>query len=224
VTPPSDVDAVDFKPFFDMVVGVLFVLLILIAAQMFFVRWAGSPDELSAREKEEQADLARKTQVSKFLEDLAIHLRQNGLVVTVDRVNQAILLPLGSLADPTRDVSVQSSEASRLSEVLTGRLRCLPGQAGPKPGDCPTVNALQLGGLLVEVRVGQVPVGIRLPPDRYALLLSTRLGGLLLRDSSELLAITGSGGAPALQVKSSVFAAPGSEPVGDILIRFSFEL
>ena len=49
----DDLDGVDFKPFFDMVVGVLFILLILIAAQLFFSQFQDQ-SETAAQENIER--------------------------------------------------------------------------------------------------------------------------------------------------------------------------
>jgi hypothetical protein len=48
-------DGFDFKPFFDLVVGVLFVLLILIASQLFFARFDVVDTSVQDQQKAEQA-------------------------------------------------------------------------------------------------------------------------------------------------------------------------
>lgn len=224
MTPPSDLDAIDFKPFFDMVVGVLFVLLILVAAQMFFIQWAGSPQEMPAREKTEQAALAWEKDITELLEDIAARLHQNKLDVTIDRVRRSLSIPFAAIAEPKHDQAPRITAASgKLSEVLAGRLRCLPSQTGPKSADCPAVSSLRLGRLEVEARIGEVPEGVRLPADHYASLVSTLLGAALLQDSAELLAITGTGGIPALHMKSSVLGPSSLQSGGDVAIHFVFE-
>src|SRR3954452_2308857 len=89
---PGDLDGIDFKPFFDMVVGVLFVLLILISAQMFFSQWGAAHDP--AKQDAEAAARAWEQEQRLFLKDLAERLRAEGFDVSVDDVDRSIAVPL----------------------------------------------------------------------------------------------------------------------------------
>src|SRR5438045_2732124 len=91
-------DAIDFKPFFDMIVGILFVLLILVAAQMFFTQW-GASDERTPQEKAQQVRLEWEREITAFLTDAAERLRARGLQPTIDQVDRTLAVPL---ADVTR--------------------------------------------------------------------------------------------------------------------------
>ncbi len=87
-------DAIDFKPFFDMVVGVLFILLILVSAQLFFSQWqnAASPAETAAREAEAKR-LRADADVAAFIDELVEALRAAGFSPAVDRLGRSVSIP-----------------------------------------------------------------------------------------------------------------------------------
>src|SRR5665213_2788398 len=104
--PASDLDGIDFKPFFDMVVGVLFVLLILIGALLFFqsaqsdvtAKQAQSEAQARQRAEEERTRQEWRTERAALLSFLADHLREHGVEASVDLANASIAIPLDAMA------------------------------------------------------------------------------------------------------------------------------
>jgi hypothetical protein len=217
-------DVIDFKPFFDMIVGILFVLLILVAAQMFFTQWgeAGRPQQ--------QARLEWQREITAFLDDVAQRLRGRGLSVSIDQVDRTIATPLGELVTPGPEQLPRPApgRVGSLGQALVESLSCLTG--GAAPADCPAFRLLHLGQLRTETRVASPsPIAV-LSPDRYASLVSTLLNAALLEGAPSLLAISGSAGGPALQPGSSVVPAATAEGIsvpgnlaGDFALRFVFD-
>ena len=68
MTPQSDADDTDLKPFLDMLVGIVFIMLILVAAQMFFTQW-GPTEETAERERRQQITLQREREIAAFLDE-----------------------------------------------------------------------------------------------------------------------------------------------------------
>jgi hypothetical protein len=221
----DDIDAIDFKPFFDMVVGVLFVLLILISAQLFFSQWGTSQD--SAKDEADQLPLAWEEEQRNFLEGLASALRRRGLESAVDLVDRSVVLPLKQVvaAQPDGRPRLEQQANAALAEVLLQRLRCLEASQAGKNG-CPQFKLLILGQLKSEVRLRGQPSAFGYGADRYAHLLSTLMSASLLQNAPELLAWTGAGGGPALRFGSSIApAAASADPSleGELVLRFAFE-
>jgi len=224
--PQSEGEVIDFKPFFDMIVGILFILLIFIAAQLFFTRWDDPLAQTESRERSRRLAFQWQQQATDLLEDIAVRLRGVGLSAAVDVVDRAVTVPLGELLSVSDNGAVQfHARTESVGATLAERLSCIPGQDRPRPADCPPVDLLRLGGVRSEVRVAGVPPSISLPSDRYAHLLTTLLGAQLLRGAPALAAMNGSGGVPALQPGSIVTGAAqaGGAPQGDLALRFSFE-
>lgn len=90
-------DTIDFKPFFDMVVGILFILLILIAAQLFFTRFETDSPEAQAQQKRAM----RLAEQELFLNSVAANLTKSGFVPVVDRVANRVSIPLVSISAMT---------------------------------------------------------------------------------------------------------------------------
>jgi hypothetical protein len=88
----TESDGSDFKPFFDMIVGVLFILIILISAQMFFAQ--------RSMENTDADKLERNKQIRSFLEDVADRLRMNGFEPGIDLVRRNLTLRLEQLSSP----------------------------------------------------------------------------------------------------------------------------
>ncbi len=222
----GDVEEIDFKPFFDMIVGVLFVFLILIAAQMFFSQWGASPEQRSREEAQRQRRIDWERQIASFLEDTAGRLAAAGLEPRVDRAAQAISVPLGKLAAfEGGALRVSPEPAGALGRNLEERLRCVaPGQAAP-PAGCSSLPLLQLGGVASELRLTGWPTEAGLPADRFGELAATLVHAGVLGASPELLAVPGAGGRPALRAPTATtVGAPvaGGGPQGDIVLRFGF--
>jgi hypothetical protein len=124
---PQGSDSIDFKPFFDMVVGILFILLILIAAQLFFSRFESDSPEAQAQQKR----AARAAEQELFLNGVAIALTKAGFPANVDRAGNRITVPLAALSIPESKVSPispwrapDSASTTRFSAVLSGIMAC----------------------------------------------------------------------------------------------------
>jgi hypothetical protein len=229
VARPSEEEAIDFKPFFDMIVGVLFVLLILISAQMFFTQWASDPVTKKAQEEAQRISLEWQREISLFLARTAERARGSGLTVILDHVDRSIVIPVSEIArvDRTGEPRVEQEPIRALGEAALGELDCLRGQArAPRPG-CSDYEFLRLGRMEAETRLGSKPPSSNLAPDRYAKLIATLIAASLLQQTPDLLAVTGSGSGPAFQTGSSLAAShENAEPTvlrGDFLLRFTFE-
>lgn len=222
----GDLDSIDFKPFFDMIVGILFILLILISAQMFFAQHGGA--ETSAAEEAQRRVLERERQVTAFLDDVADRLRAKGLDARVDRNRRAVVLPLAQVTEPARGGVPQFAQGpvGALGAVLAKRLPCvLP--AGARPGDCPDTSLLSLGEVQADLRLDGVPPGAVLPPDRYAQLATTLFSATLLDRRPDLLGLTGRAGTPALRVSGLAQGAAADQnqkaPGGELDLVFAFD-
>src|SRR5215212_1219045 len=121
MTTDTESDGSDFKPFFDMIVGVLFILLILISAQMFFAQHS----EQSAVEAEaKKVSLERNKQIKSFLEDVAERLRKTGFDVDVDLSRRLLVLRLDQFSKPPVGGIPKFSEerVQVLGQILSDRL------------------------------------------------------------------------------------------------------
>lgn len=79
-------EPVDFKPFFDMVVGLLFLLLILVSAQLFFSQWQVQPFPAHlARQEAEAQRHAFEARVDEALTRIAQQLGAAGFSPAIDR-------------------------------------------------------------------------------------------------------------------------------------------
>jgi hypothetical protein len=221
VTPQSDSDAIDFKPFFDMIVGILFILLIFIAAQLFFTQW-GDP---AARERTRQTAYEWEQQAKSLLEDVAEQLRRRGVSAQVNTTAQSVTVPLPELLAPSGNGAVRIDPRSEaVGKVLADRLGCIPGQRTVIPEGCADLNLLHLSGIRGEARVNGTPEGTALTGERYAYYLATLLSAEFLRGAPELAGVSGSGGSPALRiVGTSRDAAERTALGGDLELTFSFE-
>lgn len=212
-------DDIDFKPFFDMVVGILFILLILISAQIFFAQHVGD----DASQEAERRAIERERQTTAFLEDLTARLRAAGLDARLDRQRRAVSMPLGRIVTVAGNGIPQFADAplAAIGGILAERLGCLVPVARTT---CPDVDLLNLGAAEAELRLTGMPERTPVPQDRYAQFATTLLSAALLRTRPELLALTSSAGTPALRFSSATQAAAGqSGPAGDLSFVFVFQ-
>ena len=205
MTPQNEAEAIDFKPFFDMIVGILFILLIFIAAQLFFTQWDDPLAQIQARERSRQLAYRWQEQATNLLQDLAERLRGMGFSAEVNTIDQTVTLPLAELVSVSQNDAIKiDPRAESIGEMLAVRLSCIPGQDRSQPSDCAPLELLRLGGIRTEIRVARLPMGISLPPERYAYLLAALVSAQLLRGAPALVGFSGSGGVPALQPGSIV--------------------
>ncbi len=228
MTPQSDTEDTDLKPFLDMLVGIVFITLILVAAQMFFTQW-GQTVETAERERRQQIALQREREIAAFLEHAASELRSRGIFVAVDYESRTLSLPLDrivSVAHEAGDPRVDPDAAMAIGRALVSALGCLQGGGGERPA-CPGLDLLRLGDLRFETRIAAVPAGVPLPPDRYARLAGELVHTGILAQSPGLLGFTGAAGGAALQAPSSRIGAQGSSAPallsGELTAAFRFD-
>ncbi len=224
--PQNEADAVDFRPFFDAAIGMLFVLLILIAAQLFFAQWGPVPQE-TAEQKKIRAAQELDKQAAAFLRDLQHRLNGNGIAAAIDLVDRSLSVPLRALL--TADANALPDAGARLPDlagILGGRLQCVRAGAVDRPADCPPADRLTLSRLRGELRLGEQEKA-PLQPDRLAQYLAIAVFSAMVRAAPDLLAVSASDGSPAVSWSSSVVGREGAgknvDLSGDLLLRFTFE-
>jgi hypothetical protein len=232
--PASDLDGIDFKPFFDMVVGVLFVLLILIGALLFFQTAQTDATAKQAQAQklaQQQAEEARKRQEwrverTAFLDWIAGHLKERGIAASVDPDNASIAIPLATMAKLGDDglPALASDATDKLGGTLAHDLACVAAQSD-YAGDCAAFHLLRLDTAAMEVRIAPLGPGATLSQDRFGRLLASLLTAELLKGSPDLLRLSGSAGGVIVTTASAVaagaVAAPGAVG-GDLAIGFAF--
>src|SRR5260370_37243844 len=97
MTMDTESDGSDCKPFFDMIVCVLFILLILISAQMFFAQH--SVEDSAVDDDAKKVALERNKQIKSFLEDVAERLQKNGFDGEVDLIPRQLVLRLDQFSN-----------------------------------------------------------------------------------------------------------------------------
>jgi len=197
----DDLDGGDYKPFFDMAIGVLFILLILIGSLLFFQTADKATESASAQNSARE----RQAEIAAYLQWLADHLRAQGLVAEVDQANSAIILPLGELATIGGDglPALQSQATKDLGQVLAHDLACIaPG--ADRPGSCGTFPQLRLDEAAAEVRTGEIAGGASLQPDRFGTLLTDKLSAAVVEASPDLLRLSGRDGSALWKVRSTL--------------------
>jgi hypothetical protein len=208
----QEAETVDFKPFFDMVVGILFILLILISAQLFFAQHANEED--TASQEAQRLALERERQTTAFLEDIASRLRSKDVPARVDRYRRAVVLPLAKLMSLGSEGVPQFANASlgALGVVLSERLPCVV-TIPRRTGDCPDSDLLHLGQVDAELRLQRAPENTSLQQDRFAQLATTLFSAALLSRQPELLGLTNRAGTPIVRF-SGLTPGPRSDQEG----------
>jgi hypothetical protein len=208
----------DFKPFFDMIVGVLFILIVLISAQMFFAQ--------HSMEDSDAAKLERNKQIRSFLEDVANRLRMDGFEPGVDLVRRRLMLGLDQLSSsPIGGIPTFSDrQVETVGRVLSNRLGCIFSEPA-RPSDCMDWNLLRLGELQVELQAGVLPQESPLSPDRFSQLAMTLFSAKLLSSRPDLLSLTGAGGTPLFHFQPLPPLNPslGGGESGRVQFNFIFE-
>jgi hypothetical protein len=204
-----------------MIVGILFILLIFIAAQLFFTQW-GDP---VARERTRQLSYQWERQVATLLQDIADNLRSRGISAQVNTTARSVTMPLAELMDASANGAVRTDPRSEtVGKVLADRLGCIPGQRNAALPSCPYLDLLALSGIRGEARVSGAPAGTPLSGERFAYYLATLLSAEFLRGAPELAAVSGSGGVPALRMTGTSRTAKEDTVLqGDLELTFAFE-
>jgi len=223
VLPESELEGIDFRPFFDMVVGILFIFIILIGALLLFQQAQRVED--SAKESERRLDdwQGQKTQ---FLVALADHLRARGIDARIDLSNTAVVLPLDSVAQlgPDGLPDIKGGSTRDLGRILALDVGCV---ASPRedPKSCGPFDLLRLNEAVADIRIGPLSPSASLPQDRFGRLLSDLFAASLLKGSPGLLMLSGTHGDVVLRVTSALAAGKRASPGeigGDLVIRFAF--
>jgi hypothetical protein len=215
----DDLEGGDFKPFFDMAVGVLFIFLILIGSLLFF-QTVDNTGAASAQNSVHE----REMQIAAYLRGLADDLRARGLTAEIDLANAAIVLPLGQIATVGGDglPKLQPQAANGLGEVLARDLACVA-PAGDRSGGCAVFPLLRLDRAGGNVRIGEVAAS--LAPDRFGYLLAGELSSAMAEASPGLLGLSAGDGSMLWKIESAVgtgkAAGPGTVG-GDFSIAFRF--
>jgi len=224
MAPANDLDGIDFRPFFDMVVGIIFVLLILVGALIFFQQSAQDESAATAAQK-----LARdwREQEAAFLNWLSGHLHDRGIAAQVDLANTTIVIPLGDLARlaPGGLPEIIEAPTNDLGRTLVEDLGCV---AASRRGavECAPFGLLRLNEAVVQVRAGSLAAGAALPQDRFGHLLASLLGAAILKGAPDLLALSNASGGIVMRTTSATMAAgagaAGETIRGDLAMAFDF--
>lgn len=211
-------ETVDFKPFFDMVVGLLFLLLILVSAQLFFSQWQvqPSPAEL-ARQEAEARRHAFEAGVDEALTRIAQQLGAAGFSPAVDRLARSISIPAGEVFQKEAPGDPDRAALTRFAPAIFKELRCL---SSPPPSEgCPgaqrvRITRLETRLLLPAAEAGATP---RTPQRLAGLALSSALFGA----EPGLLDITAPSGSPAIETGARVETIPTAGG-GQLVLDFAF--
>ena len=217
----DDLEGGDFKPFFDMAMGVLFIFLILIGSLLFFQTVDKTTGAVSAQNNARE----REMQIAAYLRGLADDLRARGLMAKIDLANAAIVLPLGQIATVGGDglPKLQPQAAKGLGEVLARDLACVAPAGGDRSGGCAAFPLLRLDRAGGNVRIGEVAAS--LAPDRFGYLLAGELSSAMAEASPGLLGLSAGDGSMLWKIESAVGAGKAGGPGtvgGDFSIAFRF--
>ncbi len=217
--PSAELDGIDFRPFFDMVVGILFVLLILIGALIFFQQTgdgvAGSPSREELRRWRAQRGL--------FLEHLAADLVDRGLPARADTAAGAVLVGLDALARP-EEAGLPALRAPAVAELAAGLAPALACVSLPRAegSACGGIDLLSLDSLSVQVRLGATPPDAALPRDRAARFLAAALSTALYADAPALLAASDRVGGAAVAFDDGTVGTGRDGMPGTLALAFAF--
>ena len=199
-----------------MVVGILFVLLILIGALLFFQQAQDGAESTS--------DLRRwRAQRDRFLERLAVDLQGRGLRALADTAGGTVLVDLDGLVQP-EGASLPSLKAPAVAELaaaLAPAVGCVSVPRGSGPG-CVDTDLLFLDGLSVQVRLGGTPTGAALPRAPVARFLAARLSAALYGAAPPLLTASDRAGSGAVSFDDGTVGADLGVSPGGLALVFRF--
>ncbi len=218
----DDLDGIDFKPFFDMVVGILFVLLILIGALLFFQTAANTPPAPS----EDQRMSEWRMEMAAFLDLVAGDLQARGLDTKVDTDRTTIVIPLGMIAELDADglPSVMAKPAKDIGEVLASDLGCVT-VASRRTGRCADFRLLTPSRTIAELRLGAIDTPAGLSPTRLLTLLQSQFAAMLYKSTPDLLRLSGIDGGALMEARGTLGTAKAvrlGAVSGDFALRFDF--
>ena len=220
MSPSRELDGVDFRPFFDMVVGILFVLLILIGALIFFQQTQDGVEGAAAHSQQRRW----RQQRDFFLQRLVANLQTKGLPASADTAAGAVLMPLDGLSEARMSGGLPELKATvvaGLAGALAPAIGCV---SVPRASvsSCPDSDLLSLDGLTMQVRVGAVLPDAALPRDRAARFLAASLAEALYSSAPDLLRASDRRGAAVIGFDSGTLGNGQTGGSGDLELVFGF--
>jgi Tfp pilus assembly protein PilW len=214
----SEEEAIDFKPFFDLVVGVLFILLILVAAQIFFSQWAPetAAHQNAAREAERRRT-ALELDASAFLDDLARRLASRGFTPAVDRLNLGLSVPAGELL--TSGGRTNRDAAARFATALKEQMSCLSPEIDRAP-DCRPAGIGRLARVIPRLSLAQA--GADGTPDPQMRITALELAAAAFTAAPQLLAVRSPAGSLVMGSAIEVETGGAGPPGGRMELRVTF--
>jgi hypothetical protein len=211
-------DTIDFKPFFDMVVGILFILLILIAAQLFFTRFETDSPEAQAQQKR----AARLVEQELFLISVADTLRKSGFAPVVDRVGNSVSIPLSSVTWPQTTASAQwplpnQDRVAAYAQQLTGAMNCT---ALNQISICAKRFDVNFAAARFELNLGGQPAGAT--PNPQAQVLAMQMGAAIFGATPDALALNGYQGTALFPSFVKVTPATVLPEASALVVEFTF--
>jgi hypothetical protein len=193
--PSQTNDDFDFKPFFDLIVGILFILLIMISSQLFFTQWEKAVPEL---EKARLSEL-RESEITLLLDKLAARLDKDGLQASVNRPAQIVqvILPLAPDA-PAGLARAERAAVKLLGNALAEVLGCA----------ARATNILHSCQRYEHVSLLGIDLGVAAPASSSE--VSIFLAADLLENAPTLITMRSAAGRPLL---SSTVVQPIAEAV-----------
>ncbi len=206
-------DGFDFKPFFDLVLGILFALLILVSAQMFFTQWQ-QPEASQSPQAQLLADRLR------FMDRLEQGLKRGGFSPGIDRTANVAIIGLDQLtvAAPGGQRQPTAERLAVLGRIVADAVVCLTTR---RTGDCGESLALRPAAVDIAVAFAGAPGA---EPGSGQRLLALRLAASLFEGAHPLLDMRtpASGLITAGHIPVFLYKGP-SDGEGDHL-RFAFDL
>lgn len=219
--------SIDFKPFFDLVVGILFILLILISAQLFFSQWGSEP---TPEQKAERAEEARRQRVvadqTRFLERLAADLTAKGFAASVDKAAQSVTIDTAGLVRDSAKPELDTAKIERLAQTVEAGLRCVGASTAPTTEDdiCGKPYEARLASASASVEMSGAAPGST--PERSLRVLALQFAASFFAAAPGVLDVTAPSGALAVRpdVPVAIVAPsdPNAPPRGQL--RFKFDL
>jgi hypothetical protein len=221
-------ESLDFKPYFDMVVGILFLLLIIISAQLFFTRYGDAAQQAEV-ESARRTELMRRwsADIDAFLSNLAQSMTERGIPATADQPGRRILVPMERLlatAQPSGGLEPEKTSIAIATSQLFAAVACASPQSGIRLSglNCPQ-STLRLETFGIDVlMIGPSPRQ-DLAPDRFAAAAAAVIRGAFSATEPRLFRFVDASGNSAMTSGSEVFSVhPGALPQALLQMRFRF--
>lgn len=218
-------DNIDFKPYFDMVIGILFLLLIIISAQLFFTRYDDQALESEVeRARREQLMQDWTHQIEEFLTRTAANISAGGVDATPDPQGRRILIRASQLvswaAAGTGEARTMAGAVAQTAAALRQAANCATPAA---PSGCPPRGLLALDGFSLDTLVIGTSPRQDQAPDSHAAAAAAVLVGAFGAAEPSLFDIRDHTGRPALTSFSEALPLPLGQVAETLLqVRFRF--